>query len=177
MRLLNKVILALAVVLAIGVGVAVAAAITSTSSAGTRTTDGATPIGGTSSTLEDSTAPAQTGTGDVSGPCDEAEHANDPQCSGAQTTEDNDDVAGVDMSGPCDEAEHADDPRCTGAQTRGDDDENNSGSSENSGPGNADESRPGAEAGHVHRHIACPTGPVFCGLDAHHRHRSLGGNA
>lgn len=140
MRLLNKVILALAVVLAIGVGVAVAAAITSTSFAGTTgTTDGATTIGGTSSTLQDSTAPVQTGTGDVSGPCDEAEHANDPQCSGAQTTEDNDDVAGVDVSGPCDEAEHADDPRCTGAQTRGDDDENNSGPSENSGPGNADE--------------------------------------
>ena len=87
MRLLNKVIVALAVVLAIGVGVAVAAAITSTSSAGTTgTTDGATTIGGTTSTLEDSTAPAQTGTGDVSGPCDEAEHADDPRCSGVQTT-------------------------------------------------------------------------------------------
>ena len=88
MRLLNKVILALAVVLAVGVGVAVAAAITSTSSAGpTGTTDGATTIGGTTSTLEDSMARRQTGTGDVSGPCDEAEHANDPQCPGVQTTE------------------------------------------------------------------------------------------
>ena len=97
MRLLNKVIVALAVVLAIGVGVAVAAAITSTSSAGTTgATDGAT-IGGTTSTLEDSAVPAPTGTGDVSGPCDEAEHANDPRCSGAQTTEDNDDDAGVDV--------------------------------------------------------------------------------
>jgi hypothetical protein len=55
----------------------------------------------------------QTGV-DISGPCDEAEHANDPRCTGVQAPPlpagD-----GVDVSGPCDEAEHANDPRCTGA--------------------------------------------------------------
>jgi hypothetical protein len=49
-----------------------------------------------------------------------------------------DDPAGVvDISGPCDEAEHAQDPRCTDVDLDGDDD--NSGPSENSGPGNADD--------------------------------------
>ncbi len=60
--------------------------------------------------------------GDISGPCDEAEHANDPRCAGqAPATGNNNAPApatgGVDISGPCDEAEHANDPRCTGAAT------------------------------------------------------------
>jgi hypothetical protein len=70
---------------------------------------------------------------DVSGPCDEAEHANDPRCGGAtastpapapapaQTTTIDDD-ANDDVSGPCDEAEHANDPRCTGGAAVADDD-------------------------------------------------------
>ena len=59
---------------------------------------------------------------DLSGPCDEAEHRNDPRCTGATvpapapapvvTTADEDGPA--DVSGPCDEAEHRNDPRCTG---------------------------------------------------------------
>ena len=64
---------------------------------------------------------------DISGPCDEAEHANDPRCTGvapAATTTVGDDEAGEDISGPCDEAEHASDPRCTGvAPQAGDDDD------------------------------------------------------
>src|SRR5215210_4974682 len=82
---------------------------------------------------------------DVSGPCDEAEHANDPRCAGnGQASDDDgaaedhhggrgrdhaeddgmdepgdddgvDDDAGEDISGPCDEAEHANDPECTGS--------------------------------------------------------------
>src|SRR5688572_14410159 len=66
-------------------------------------------------------APASTGSveigDDISGPCDEAEHANDPECTGVAVTSasnDDDDEAG-DISGPCDEAEHADDPECAGA--------------------------------------------------------------
>ena len=60
---------------------------------------------------------------DISGPCDEAEHRNDPRCTGASTpapapttgvTTADDDGPG-DISGPCDEAEHRNDPRCTGA--------------------------------------------------------------
>ena len=83
--------------------------------------------------------------GDISGPCDEAEHANDPRCTGqpgpvvptGTTTVD----ASTDISGPCDEAEHANDPRCTGQV--GDDDNSNRGpgggeDNSSSGPGSGD---------------------------------------
>ncbi|MBA2274000.1 MAG: hypothetical protein H0W21_08900 [Actinobacteria bacterium] len=66
---------------------------------------------------------------DVSGPCDEAEHANDPECAGNNRSTQDDgarmtggdeakDVLepGEDISGPCDEAEHANDPECAGLQ-------------------------------------------------------------
>jgi hypothetical protein len=82
---------------------------------------------------------------DISGPCDEAEHANDPRCTGAdpgRADDDDRDEAGEDVRGPCDEAEHANDPRCTGAgdndrgEDRGHDGRDNSGpGSDNSGPG------------------------------------------
>ena len=78
---------------------------------------------------------------DVKGPCDEAEHANDPRCTGRQVPEDDDGAArdgGVDLSGPCDEAEHANDPRCSGGPDSGD----NSGPSDNSRP--SDSSGPGS---------------------------------
>jgi len=75
---------------------------------------------------------------DISGPCDEAEHANDPRCAGVAVTPAV--AAGptaVDISGPCDEAEHANDPRCTGV---GADRRDNSGhGSANSGRGSGDE--------------------------------------
>ena len=104
---------------------------------------------------------------DISGPCDEAEHANDPRCAGGAREDDrgrdddhgrgdddrgrdhpeddgmDDDDAGEDISGPCDEAEHANDPECTDVPTvPGDDDDrvDNSGpGSLNSGPGNAED--------------------------------------
>jgi hypothetical protein len=93
---------------------------------------------------------------DVKGPCDEAEHANDPQCAGVQVREDrNVGEAGEDVSGPCDEAEHANDPRCSGAggeqDRRGRDGsfEDRSGPSENSGPssgsGPSEDSGPGSD--------------------------------
>ncbi|MDQ4018671.1 MAG: hypothetical protein M3188_02410, partial [Actinomycetota bacterium] len=50
--------------------------------------------------------------GDVSGPCDEAENANDPRCAGAgapPAAGGTQAGGGVDISGPCDEAEHAND--------------------------------------------------------------------
>ncbi len=93
-------------------------------------------------TVEDD-SPAQGGV-DISGPCDEAEHANDPRCVGQapaqQGTTQTAPSPGVDISGPCDEAEHANDPRCTGAATgddRGHDDrgDNSGPGSDNSGPG------------------------------------------
>jgi hypothetical protein len=61
---------------------------------------------------------------DISGPCDEAEHANDPRCTGVivQGNAGGQAQTRVDVSGPCDEAEHANDPRCTGQPGRVDDD-------------------------------------------------------
>ncbi len=78
----------------------------------------------TSTTLEDNGGDRPDGVsddtpGDISGPCDEAEHADDLRCGGSGTQVDDgaddisDDSPG-DVSGPCDEAEHANDPRCTG---------------------------------------------------------------
>jgi hypothetical protein len=90
---------------------------------------------------------------DVSGPCDEAEHANDPRCGGTTAPAPAQPQGGVDISGPCDEAEHANDPRCTGVtprvedddapgHDRGDDhgDDRDEGERhDNSGPGNGDD--------------------------------------
>ena len=97
---------------------------------------------------------AQTGV-DISGPCDEAEHANDPRCAGQARRRTNQAPAqtGVDISGPCDEAEHANDPRCTGAPTgrvdnsgpgsvnsgRDDDADDDHGDEDHSGPGGGDD--------------------------------------
>jgi hypothetical protein len=82
--------------------------------------------------------------GDISGPCDEAEHANDPRCAGqAPATGGNAPApatGGVDISGPCDEAEHANDPRCTGAPAGGRVDNSGPGS-QNSGPGSVNSGR------------------------------------
>ncbi len=106
-------------------------------------------------------------TADVSGNCDEAEHANDPECAALGGTapaptaspedrasdEPNDDVRepGEDISGPCDEAEHANDPRCTGAQVddRHDDreDDDRSGRDDNGGHGSGDSDRSGSNSG------------------------------
>ena len=93
------------------------------SSTGTRTEDRTTTTG------ETTTPNAGV---DISGPCDEAEHANDPGCAGVQVPAAPAPPAqggGVDISGPCDEAEHANDPRCTGAGAGG------AGRVDNSGPG------------------------------------------
>ena len=95
---------------------------------------------------------------DISGPCDEAENANDPRCTGqpvgdaspedspspddSPSPEDSPSVGnGVDISGPCDETEHINDPRCTGAPGAGDNSGPGNGDDDedNSGPGNGDD--------------------------------------
>ena len=94
------------------------------------------PSDGTSTLPASSTGTTEertTDTGiDISGPCDEGEHANDPQCTGVQAPPSAPAPApgGVDISGPCDEAEHANDPRCTGVGAADD-----AGRVDNSGPG------------------------------------------
>ena len=69
---------------------------------------------------------------DISGPCDEAEHTNDPRCVGVTVPRVGTTGSRVDISGPCDEAEHANDPRCTGATGA---------RSDNSGPGSTHSGR------------------------------------
>ena len=86
----------------------------------------------TTTTDDTTTAPGDDAAEDISGPCDEAELANDPRCTGADAPADDNGApaqTGEDVSGPCDEAEHADDPRCTG--TGGE-------RVDNSGPGSVD---------------------------------------
>ena len=83
---------------------------------------------------------------DISGPCDEAEHANDPRCAGqapgVRADDDAPATGGVDISGPCDEAEHVGDPRCTGASAPTGGRVDNSGpGSLNSGPGSVNSGR------------------------------------
>ena len=85
---------------------------------------------------------------DVSGPCDEAEHINDPRCTGVTTATssvgrlDDDGSHPGDISGPCDEAEHINDPRCTGtAPIAGDSSGPGPGvdDDDSSGPGSGDD--------------------------------------
>jgi hypothetical protein len=101
------------------------------------------PSDGTSTLPVSSTEDRTTSAGvDISGPCDEAEHANDPRCTGVQAAPPPAPApargAGVDIPGPCDEAEHANDPRCTGVGVPDD-----AGRVDNSGPGSAN-SGPGS---------------------------------
>ena len=114
---------------------------------------------GATSTEDTTTSASTTGAvNDISGPCDEAEHRNDPRCTGASTPAPAPTTAGTttaddgpgDISGPCDEAEHRNDPRCTGgAADDGDDDHSGRGSGgddDNSGSGD-DEDRSGSNSG------------------------------
>jgi hypothetical protein len=66
--------------------------------------------------LGDTTGFDDDGADDISGPCDEAEHANDPRCTGSQPADDN--------SGPG--SGHDDDDNS--GPGSGDDDDDNSGS-------------------------------------------------
>jgi len=98
-------------------------------------------IGAGVAVAADSSSTPVVGVADVSGPCDELEHASDPRCAASNTpapedaTPRQDDVnedargrdaepneprgreaeANEDVRGPCDEAEHAGDPRCGAA--------------------------------------------------------------
>ena len=81
--------------------------------------------------------------GDISGPCDEPEHRNDPRCTGVTTPPATGREAGEDVRGPCDEPQHRNDPRCTGAAP--DDDRSGPGGGaeddDRSGPGDGDDDR------------------------------------
>jgi hypothetical protein len=106
MSTLAKLLLLPAVLVAGVVGVALAA-----DGPPSFTADPIAAAGDTTAT----TASTETGARvDISGPCDEVEHANDPRCAGVTVPRAAAGVGGVDISGPCDEVEHANDPRCAG---------------------------------------------------------------
>ena len=101
---------------------------------------------------------------DVTGNCDEAEHANDAACAGTATSVDDDATSNSveDVSGNCDEAEHANDAACASGATPVDnsthtsvddnphtsvDDSAGHGGSGGSGNGGADDSSHGGKDG------------------------------
>jgi hypothetical protein len=95
---MNKLVIGLAAFVLLAAGGALAGnaltesspndAVTTATTVGTTTNDDMTTTVGTTTnddaTTTATTAPVEPGE-DVSGPCDEAEHANDPRCNGAQT--------------------------------------------------------------------------------------------
>jgi hypothetical protein len=92
-----------------------------TSDDGTSTVDGTTTDDGTTTQDGTTTDDNATTTGrepgeDVRGPCDEAEHAGDPRCTGAEA-EDGDDNSG--LSGHQDDDDHHDDDRSGSNSGRG----------------------------------------------------------
>ena len=117
---------------------------------GATTSDDTTTAGTTTAATTNATTTG--GVEDISGPCDEAEHRNDPRCTGGSTpapapapgvTTGDDDGPG-DISGPCDETEHRNDPRCTGgaAGDHGVDDDRSG-----HGSGGDDDDRSGSNSG------------------------------
>ena len=78
--------------LLVGVGVAAASSLTTSNDDPVPTSSISTldSTGTTESTGKTETTSTATGE-DVSGPCDEAEHANDPRCTGGATLQDDDD--------------------------------------------------------------------------------------
>jgi hypothetical protein len=165
-----KLLLLPALVVAFSVGVALAAT-------GGSDDGGPAPLPASSSTTTESgTTSTERGTTtvedgqDISGPCDEAEHANDPRCTGGAPAGSSEPGPGrdedrgdgfreprEDVSGPCDEAGHANDPRCTGGAPAGrsgpgagrDDDRSGRSGPDNSGPG-SESSGPGSDVGGDH---------------------------
>jgi len=133
MSTLAKLLLLPAVLVAGVVGVALAA-----DGPPSFSTDPIARAGDTTTTTETATTTETGARFDISGPCDEAEHANDPRCAGVTVPRAAAGVGGVDISGPCDEAEHVNDPRCTGAAGA---------RSDNSGPGSAHSGRGSGDDG------------------------------
>jgi hypothetical protein len=94
---------------------------TSTTTAATTTDD---IVVGTAPATTTTTPTGTTGE-DISGPCDEAEHANDPRCTGGATTDDDD--GDDDRSGPnrgSDDDDHDNDDR-SGSNSGSDHDNDN----------------------------------------------------
>jgi hypothetical protein len=124
----SKLLLIPAVVVAIGAGVGIAAA----TDGGSGNHSGGSPATGL--TAGDTTSPAV----DVKGPCDEAEHAGDPRCTGAQVPEDDHDGTGAEPGDDDGQDQTAE------AEDRNDDhgagEDDASGASVEAGPGSSHDS-------------------------------------
>ena len=83
---MNKLVIGLAAFVLLAAGGALAGNALTDSSPTDAVTTATTTVGTTTNddTTTTTTAPVAPAE-DVSGPCDEAEHANDPRCTGAQT--------------------------------------------------------------------------------------------
>jgi len=109
--------------------------VTSNTTVGTvpdNTTVGTVPSNTTVGTVPDNTVgtvPSNSVPGDISGPCDEAEHANDPRCTGTALSGDD--------SGRDDDSGHGGDDDSSGHG--GDDDSGHGGDDDGSGHGSDDD--------------------------------------
>jgi hypothetical protein len=120
----------------------------------------------TSSTVPGATPAAATTTVDLRGPCDEAEHANDPRCAGPQQAEDNNGRGGLD-DGPNHDVgddhgglRHEAEP--------GDDNSNRGPGSRNSGPGSShSDDGPNHDVGDDHGGNGADDGPGHDAGDDH----------
>jgi hypothetical protein len=130
---MTKLVIALGGAGLAALGVMLAVAVGGTGGGSTPTLDRATTVGtttgvsttttGETTTAETTTTAEATTTGvDISGPCDEAEHRNDPRCTGAATVRDDRD----------DDGEHRGRNRGRGSD---DDDHDDDRSGSNSGRG------------------------------------------
>ncbi len=115
-----RMILAAATLAAIGVSAAAGATVFD-GRGSTDDTPSTTRVGSTVTSVLATTS--SSAGGDISGPCDEVEHADDPRCVGVASPSVTSVTSvpattptstGGDISGPCDEVEHANDPRCVG---------------------------------------------------------------
>jgi hypothetical protein len=113
-----------------------------------------------------------TTTADVSGPCDEAEHANDPRCAGPQRPEDNgnDDQAGNGQTTTTDDGPGHDvgDDNPGEHGNRGPGSQNSGPGSQNSGPGNSQsDDGPNHDVGDDHGGHGADDGPGHDAGDDH----------
>jgi hypothetical protein len=141
MSTIMKIMLVPALVVAFAVGVAIAASGDGSSSPLAQVAP--STVDSTTSTLDTTTAETTTTEGlDISGPCDEAEHANDPRCTGVGDDRDDDN------SGPGNGADDRHEDRSGhGDDDRGDDDNSGPGSHGSTAADDDDSSGPGSGDG------------------------------
>jgi hypothetical protein len=122
---MRKLITLTLAVLLVGLFAAVVFAAVDSGDDSSSSTVGTTETAETTGTTETTTAPDDARSGvDISGPCDEAEHANDPRCTGVQPGDDGDNSGpGSSSSGPGPGGDDDSSGRGRGRGRGGDDDD------------------------------------------------------